>query len=67
MPLLLLAPPILFVMRQIAINDDQKFRQLFLSFRTNFLGSGNKLHWKGVSSFGPSIYSDQIKKKLYKK
>lgn len=65
-PLLLLSVPCLFIMRQIAMNDDQRFRQLFLHFRTNILGCKNKKHWNGVSSFAPSEYQDKIRKKLYK-
>lgn len=66
-PLLLLSLPCLFIMRQITMNDDQRFRQLFLHFRTNVLGGKNKLYWKGLSSFAPCEYQDKMHDKLYKK
>mgnify|MGYP003377725616 CR=1 FL=1 len=66
-PLMLLALPTLFVMHKIAEEDDQKFRQLFLTFRVNFLGGKNKSHWGGVTSLAPCEYQDKLKTKLYKK
>ena len=62
MPLLLGMPVALFVMHQIAKEDDQRYRQLFLCFKVNFLGSGNKAYWGTVSSFSPVSYK-QIKVK----
>lgn len=66
-PLLLLCLPCLFVLRKVTMNDDQRFRQLFLNFKTNVIGGKNKLYWRGVSSFAPCMYQDKFRTKLYKK
>lgn len=55
-PFLFACPACLIVMHQIAKDDDQRFRQLFLCFRVNFLGGGNKAHWRSIASFSPVSY-----------
>lgn len=55
-PLMLLCAPVLFVLRKIAQEDDQRFRQLFLFFKVNVLGARNKQHWRGVSSLACTSY-----------
>lgn len=55
-PLLLGAVPCLIVMHNIAKEDDQRFRQLFLLFRVNFISTGNKEYWGSVASFAPVSY-----------
>lgn len=55
-PLSLLALPTLFVMHRITKEDDQRFRQLFLYFKTNILGTGNKHYWRGINSFACTSY-----------
>lgn len=55
-PLLLFCVPSLMIMHRIAKEDDQRFRQLFLHFKTNVLGARNKQYWQGVSSFASTSY-----------
>ena len=57
-PLLLLAFPTFYILNRIAKDDDQKFRQLFLYYRVNVFGSGNKDHWGKIASFAPTKYKD---------
>ena len=60
-PLMLLLVPALVIMHFIAKDDDQRFLQLFLNFRINILGTGNKLFWGGVHSLSPVSYKKKFK------
>lgn len=61
-PILLLAFPTLYILNVIAREDDQKFRQLFLFYRVNIFGSGNKDYWGKIASFAPASYKKSYKK-----
>lgn len=55
LPLLAVCPAALVVMHQIARDDDQRFRQLFLRFRV-WIGCGNRALWGSVASLAPVSY-----------
>lgn len=63
MPLLLGAVPCIYVMRQIAKDDDQRFRQIYLYLFVNVFGTGNKRHWQSVQSFSPAKYPNRLIKR----
>lgn len=63
MPLIFGIIPCLYIMHQIAKEDDQRFRQLYLYLFVNFFGTGNKRHWQDVQFFSPVSYKPQPIKK----
>lgn len=63
MPLIFGIIPCLYIMHQIAKEDDQRFRQLYLYLFVNFFGTGNKRYWQSVQSFSPVSYKPQPIKK----
>ncbi len=55
-PIILGMLPSLYVMHRIAKEDDQRFRQIFLWFRVNVIGCGNRSSWGAVGSLSPVSY-----------
>ncbi|MBQ9275207.1 MAG: VirB3 family type IV secretion system protein [Succinivibrio sp.] len=49
-PLLLTLPPLLLIMRSMAAEDDQRFRQLYLHLRCNVFGAGRR-RYAGITEF----------------
>ena len=60
-PLVLSLIPILWVMHKIAKDDDQRFLQLWLSYKLNILGSNRHL-FTGYNSLFPVIYKKDTKR-----
>lgn len=65
-PLVLSLIPILWVMHKIAKDDDQRFLQLWLSYKLNILGSNRHL-FTGYNSLFPVIYKKTLRDTKCKK
>lgn len=55
-PLALTIVPVILIMKQITKDDDQRFLQLWLYFRVNVLGCGNKGRFGKIGSLAPVSY-----------
>lgn len=65
-PLAISVVPVVFVMRQITKDDDQRFLQLWLYFKVNVLGCGNKGRFGQIGSLAPVSYK-RFRGTIYKK
>lgn len=55
-PLAITIVPVILIMKQITKDDDQRFLQLWLYFRVNVLGCGNKGRFGKIGSLSPVTY-----------
>ena len=55
-PLAISIVPVILIMKQITKDDDQRFLQLWLYFRVNILGCGNRGRFGKIGSLAPVIY-----------
>ncbi len=55
-PLVLSVVPVVYVMKQITKDDDQRFLQLWLFFKVNILGCGNKGRFGAIWALSPATY-----------